>query len=99
MPRRELKDPRQVEDWLVEISQQLTQPAEMILIGSGGLLWHAFQRGIAQPLPENSMASIQSLTQMKSRVYVTRQYRQRIRGKTRLACQPDAGFRVEGVSR
>jgi len=55
MPRRELKDPRQVEDWLVEMSQQVTQPGEMILIGSGGLLWHAFQKGISQPLPENSM--------------------------------------------
>jgi hypothetical protein len=55
MPRRELKDPRQVEDWLVEMSKQITQPADMILIGSGGLLWHAFQRGITKPLPENSM--------------------------------------------
>src|SRR6266481_5273847 len=55
MPRRELKDPRQIEDWLVEMSQQITQPAEIILIGSGGLLWHAFQRGITEPLPENSM--------------------------------------------
>jgi hypothetical protein len=55
MPRRELKDPRQVEDWLIEISQQLAEPGEMILIGSGGLLWHAFQRGITEPLPENSM--------------------------------------------
>ena len=27
----------------------------MILIGSGALLWHAFQRGITEPLPENSM--------------------------------------------
>src|SRR5437868_11815207 len=55
MPRRELKNPHQVEDWLVELSQQLTQAAELILIGSGGLLWHAFQRGISEPLPENSM--------------------------------------------
>src|ERR1043166_7097872 len=55
MPRRELKHPHQVEDWLVELSQQLTQPAEMILIGSGALLWHAFQAGITEPLPENSM--------------------------------------------
>lgn len=55
MPRRELKDPRQVEDWLVEVNQEITQPGDMILIGSGGLLWHAFQRGIAEPLPENSM--------------------------------------------
>src|ERR1043166_2422599 len=55
MPRRELKHPHQVEDWLVELSQQLTQPAEMILIGSGALLWHAFQAGITDPLPESSM--------------------------------------------
>jgi hypothetical protein len=55
MPRRELKNPHQVEDWLVELSPQLTQPARMILIGSGALLWHAFQRDITEPLPENSM--------------------------------------------
>ena len=55
MPRRELKDPHQVEDWLVELSGQITLPARMILIGSGALLWHAFQRGITEPLPENSM--------------------------------------------
>jgi hypothetical protein len=55
MPRRELKEPRQVESWLVELGAKLTGPAELILIGSGGLLWHAFQRGITEPLPENSM--------------------------------------------
>lgn len=55
MPQRELKHPRQVEDWLVELSQQLTQAGQMILIGSGALLWHAFQHGISEPLPENSM--------------------------------------------
>ncbi len=55
MPRRELKHGQQVEDWLVELGRQLTQPAKIILIGSGALLWHAFQRGIAEPLPENSM--------------------------------------------
>src|SRR5689334_13261142 len=55
MPRRELKDPHQVEDWMIELSQQLTQPGQMILIGSGALLWHAFQRGITEPLPDNSM--------------------------------------------
>jgi len=27
----------------------------MTLIGSGGLLWHAAQRGITEPLSENSM--------------------------------------------
>ncbi len=55
MPRRELKHPRQVEDWLLELSGRLSQPGQMILIGSGGLLWHAFQRGLTEPLPENSM--------------------------------------------
>ena len=55
MPRRELKQPQQVEDWLIELSGRLSQPAEMTLIGSGGLLWHAFQRGLTEPLPENSM--------------------------------------------
>ncbi len=55
MPRRELKYPRQVEDWLVEVSLQLTEPGRIILIGSGALLWHAAQRGIVEPLSENSM--------------------------------------------
>jgi hypothetical protein len=55
MPRRELKHARQVEDWLIELSQQLTRPGQMILIGSGALLWQASQRGITEPLPENSM--------------------------------------------
>lgn len=55
MPRRELKFPHQVEDWLVELSTRLTQPAQLILIGSGALLWHGFQRRITEPLPENSM--------------------------------------------
>jgi len=55
VPRRELKHPQQVEDWLIEMSQRLSQSAGMILIGSGGLLWHAFQHGLTEPLPENSM--------------------------------------------
>ena len=55
MPRRELKQPGQVEAWVQELSQQLTQPGRMILIGSGALLWHAAQRGITEPLSENSM--------------------------------------------
>ena len=55
MPRRELKDPHQVEDWLVELSGRITLPARMILIDSGALLWHAFQRGMTEPLPESSM--------------------------------------------
>src|SRR5712664_3375235 len=55
MPRRELQHPHQVEVWLKDLGRQLTEPGEMILIGSGALLWHAFQRGITEPLPENSM--------------------------------------------
>src|SRR5262245_59032101 len=39
----------------MELGRQVTGRGEMILIGSGGLLWHAAQRGIIQPLPENSM--------------------------------------------
>src|SRR6266571_3248137 len=55
MPRRELKYPRQVEDWLVELGKSLCNDGNMILIGSGALLWHAAQQGIAEGLPENSM--------------------------------------------
>ncbi len=55
MPHRELKYPHQVENWLIELNSKLTPPGELILIGSGGLLWHAFQKGIDHPLPENSM--------------------------------------------
>ncbi len=55
MPRRELKYPHQVENWLVEMGRLITKPGQMILIGSGGLLWHASRRGIQEPLPENSM--------------------------------------------
>jgi len=55
VPRRELKRPSQVEDWLHEVGRQLSDPGEMVLIGSGGLLWHAFQRGITEELSENSM--------------------------------------------
>jgi len=62
MPRRELKFPRQVEEWLIEINAQLIESAEMTLIGSGALLWHAHQRGITEPLPENSM-DVDSITQ------------------------------------
>ena len=55
MPRRELKHPSQVESWLAGWGARLGAPGDMILIGSGALLWHAAQRGIETPLPENSM--------------------------------------------
>lgn len=55
MPRRELKEPRQVDRWLVSWGRKISGEAEMILIGSGALLWHAHERGLELPLPESSM--------------------------------------------
>jgi hypothetical protein len=55
MPRRELKHPSKFEAWLEEWGTLLAEPGSLILIGSGGLLWHAAQRGLDIPLPENSM--------------------------------------------
>ncbi len=55
MPRKELKYPHQVITWLQEWGGKLTEPAEMILIGSAGLLWHIARIGRDDPLPENSM--------------------------------------------
>jgi len=55
MPRRELKNPSQIESWLIEWGHKVQAPSEMILIGSGALLWHAAQLGIEVTLPENSM--------------------------------------------
>jgi len=55
MPRRELSHPHQVTAWLEEWGRALLEPGEMTLIGSAALLWHAAQRGLDTPLPENSM--------------------------------------------
>jgi hypothetical protein len=55
MPRRELKNGKQVADWLAELGDSLKSPGEMTLIGSGALLWHAFARGLTDELPESSM--------------------------------------------
>lgn len=55
MPLRELKYPSQIENWLGEWGRQLTEPGSMVLIGSGALLWHAAQRNLEAPLPENTM--------------------------------------------
>lgn len=55
MPRRELRHPHQVEEWLQDWGRVLAEPGSLILVGSGGLLWHAAQRGLDAPLPENSM--------------------------------------------
>jgi hypothetical protein len=55
MPRRELSRPQQIVDWLVEWGAALDETASMTLIGSAALLWHAADRGLDVPLPENSM--------------------------------------------
>jgi hypothetical protein len=55
MPLRELSKPQQIIDWLVSWGNTLSEPGELILIGSGGLLWHAHRIGSNAPLPENSM--------------------------------------------
>lgn len=55
MPRREPSRPQQIVDWLVEWGAALDEPASMTLIGSAALLWHAADRGLDVPLPENSM--------------------------------------------
>lgn len=55
MPRRELRNGRQVVEWLEALGGNLTQPGNMILIGSAALLWHAHQRGIQSELSDPSM--------------------------------------------
>jgi hypothetical protein len=55
MPRRELKNGKQVADWLEEVGSQLQSSGNMTLIGSGALLWHAHERGLTAELPEASM--------------------------------------------
>jgi len=55
MPRRELRNGKQVADWLEELGTKVTTPGEVILIGSGALLWHAHDRGLQEELPEASM--------------------------------------------
>jgi len=55
MPRRELKNGRQVADWLTELGANLQAPGNMTLIGSAALLWHAQDRGLLAELPESSM--------------------------------------------
>jgi hypothetical protein len=55
MPLAALKTGKQVEDWLLSVNSVLRKPGSLILIGSGGLLWHAFQKGLEVELPDNSM--------------------------------------------
>ncbi len=55
MPRRELKNGKQVAEWLAELGARLKAPGNLTLIGSAALLWHAHDRGVAAELPEASM--------------------------------------------
>jgi hypothetical protein len=55
MPRRELRNGQQVHNWIQEVAVRLTQPGNLILIGSAALLWHAHDRAIVTELPEASM--------------------------------------------
>jgi len=55
MPLRNLSRPSQVTAWLEEWGGQLEEPAEMILIGSTRIPYHAPMAGRDDPLPENSM--------------------------------------------
>lgn len=54
-PRTELNSPQQIEQWLVEWGERIQVSSKMVLIGSGALLWHGFQKGVENGLPENSM--------------------------------------------
>lgn len=55
MPRRELRHPHQITEWLAMWGGKLLAPAGMTLIGSAALLWHVARIGRDDPLPENSM--------------------------------------------
>ena len=55
MPRRELRHPHQVIEWLEEWGRILKKPGSMTLIGSAALLWHVSNIGRNDSLPENSM--------------------------------------------
>jgi hypothetical protein len=55
MPRRELRYPHQITEWLLAWGAKLDEPGGMTLIGSAALLWHVARLGRDDPLPENSM--------------------------------------------
>jgi hypothetical protein len=55
MPRRELKNGKQVADWLAGLGASLKSPGNLTLIGSAALLWHAHHRSITTELPDASM--------------------------------------------
>jgi hypothetical protein len=55
MPRRELKNGKQVAQWLTELGSSLKATGNLTLVGSAALLWHAYDRELVAELPEGSM--------------------------------------------
>src|SRR5262245_14391710 len=55
MPLRELRNGKQVADWLQALGGSLKSSGDMTLIGSAALLWHAHDRGLNAELSEASM--------------------------------------------
>jgi hypothetical protein len=58
MPRKELREPQQIEAWLIAWGEALHargKTGTLVLIGSAALLWHAYQKKISTCLSENSM--------------------------------------------
>ena len=55
MPRRELRNGKQVADWLNELGGGLKASGNLTLIGSAALLWRAHDRGLPAELPDASM--------------------------------------------
>ena len=52
--RKELDHPAQIREWLEGWSSLITEPAMMVLIGSGAILLHAHLRGSNEPLHSKS---------------------------------------------
>jgi hypothetical protein len=85
MPRRELKNGKQVADWLADLGASLSAPGEMTLIGSAALLWHAHSRGLPEELPESSMDVDPVTDNEEIARHCYEADRQRVRARARLA--------------
>ena len=55
MPRRELRNGKQVADWLRELGGCLKSPGNMTLVGPAALLWPTHDRSLAAELPKARM--------------------------------------------
>jgi len=94
MPKRELKHPSQVEAWLPERGPVLGEPGSLILIGSGGLLWHAARSGYPAFRKQHGRRSGHAKSCRRA-LGLRGHGRQRVREVSRLACQSHALGRVE----